>query len=82
MRTRAERHIVSPETGQLRDTQSGLERDEQQDAVAPADPGRGIRGGEQGGGLGGRQKRDDLPLKAAAGHGEESLTNEGMGRLV
>jgi hypothetical protein len=82
MRAGAEHDVVSFQADQFRDGQAGLQRDQEERAIPTANPGLDVGDRQQGLDLRGREKLDHFALVAAAGHCEESLTEQGMRRFA
>jgi hypothetical protein len=74
-------HILAAQTDELGYSQTGLAGYQQESAVPSAYPSRCVRSREQGFELSLFKKSDDFTLVAFAGHGQDTLTDEGVRRL-
>lgn len=77
-RATAERHVRAPEAGQLRDAQTGPDRERQQSVVPAAGPGPAIARGEERVDLGVGQVRDEGALEALGRDGQHPGDRRGV----
>src|SRR3546814_232441 len=73
VRTGAEHHVLAPQADQLGGAQARLQRHQQDQVVAPPDPGRAVRGRDHCRDLLSIEEGDGPPDVALAGDGEDPL---------
>jgi hypothetical protein len=79
--TTAHHDVLASEPDQFRHAQTGLDSDGQQGPIAAADPRRQVGRGEDGRDLRRVEERNGFALVAFAGHREDLLAQQRMGRL-
>ena len=82
MRARAEGYVRASQMNQLGDSEAGLDRQHEKQAIPSADPRRHVRGRHHGVDLWATQEGDRSPLVALGRNRENTATAVDMGRLA